>query len=296
MTSTIGSNIRPGQPLAVVVGAGGLSMAIARRLGDSHRILIADLNEEHLDRQVRDLRAEGHDALAVGCDVTDETAVRKLAAAANDAGPVRVLAHVVGLSPSMADAATILRVNLLGPTLVATEFLALAGPGAAAVFIASLAGHRDTPSEALTAVLDDPLASDWVARVRATHNGEVTSRAAYQLAKFGVIRMCQRDAARWGQRGARIVSLSPGLINSPQGAGGYDAHPEKYGLVESTPLGREGTMIEIADAVEFLTSDRASFISGIDLLVDGGLLAATRYPTGTGQPSRSPGNPIVKAR
>ena len=99
---------------------------------------------------------------------------------------------------------------------------------------------------------------------------------AYQLSKFGLIRMCRRYAKSWGQRGARIVSVSPGLINSPQGAGGYDAHPQKYGMVESTPLRREGTMIEIADAVEFLVSDRASFVSGIDLLVDGGLLAATQ--------------------
>jgi NAD(P)-dependent dehydrogenase (short-subunit alcohol dehydrogenase family) len=87
--------------------------------------------------------------------------------------------------------------------------------------------------------------------------------------------MCRRQVLRWGRKGARILSLSPGLINSPQGASGYAVHPEKIQLVESTPLGREGTMIEIADAIEFLVSDRASFISGIDLLVDGGLAAAS---------------------
>jgi NAD(P)-dependent dehydrogenase (short-subunit alcohol dehydrogenase family) len=150
-------------------------------------------------------------------------------------------------------------------------------PGAAGVFIASLAGHGADISPTLTAVLDDPLVPDWVQRVQKAANAEVTPSLAYQLSKFGLIRMCQRYATRWGEQGVRIMSLSPGLINSPQGARGYAAHPEKYRLVEVTPLRREGTMIEIADAVEFLVSQRASFISGIDLLVDGGLAAATRY-------------------
>jgi NAD(P)-dependent dehydrogenase (short-subunit alcohol dehydrogenase family) len=274
---SVGSNVRPGQALAVVVGAGGLSMAIARRLGDTYRILIADLDEAQLDRQVTALRAEGRDAAGVVCDVADEGAVQKLAAAAKETGPVRALAHVVGLSPTMADAATILRVNLVGPALVSRAFLPLMRPGAAAVFIASLAGHGGDVSAAVTAVLDDPLAPDWLARLEAATGEVVTPSQAYQFSKLGVIRMCQRAAGGWGEQGVRIMSLSPGLINSPQGANGYAAHPEKYRLVESTPLRREGTMIEIADVVEFLLSDRASFVSGIDLLVDGGLRAAQRY-------------------
>jgi NAD(P)-dependent dehydrogenase (short-subunit alcohol dehydrogenase family) len=177
----------------------------------------------------------------------------------------------------MADAATILRVNLVGPTLVAHAFVEVLPPGASAVFIASLAGHVEEVSPALTALLDNPLVPDWVERIESSAGVPMTSGLAYQLSKFGLIRMCQRYAGEWGQRDLRIVSLSPGLINSPQGASGYEAHPEKYRLVEATPLRREGTMIEIADAIDFLVSDRASFISGIDLLVDGGLAAATRH-------------------
>ena len=93
-----------------------------------------------------------------------------------------------------------------------------------------------------------------------------------------LIRMCQRRAATWGARGARILSLSPGLIATPMGALEFQNRPQKYTLLATTPIKREGTMLEIADAVEFLLSDRASFISGIDLLVDGGLAAAMRYP------------------
>jgi NAD(P)-dependent dehydrogenase (short-subunit alcohol dehydrogenase family) len=127
------------------------------------------------------------------------------------------------------------------------------------------------------AALDHPLAPDFVERVEEAVEGEIPSTLAYQLSKAALIRMCQQRAAAWGERGARIMSLSPGLIATPQGAREFEAQPEKHRLLELTPLRREGTMIEIADAVDFLLSDRASFISGIDLLVDGGVAAAVRH-------------------
>lgn len=279
MTRT-GTNVRPGQALAVVVGAGGIAMAIARRLGDDYRILLADRDGDHLERQVAALRAEGHDAAGVVCDVIDPAAVANLASLAADSGPVRAVVHVVGLSPSMADSETVLRVNLIGPTLVAEAFVELAEQGTAAVFISSLAAHMGPLEGEVVAALDDPLAGDFVAAVTAAYGAELTSTAAYQLTKAAMLRMCERQAARWGRRGARIVSVSPGLIASPMGALEFEARPDKVQLLDATPLGREGTMIEIADAVAFLVSERASFISGVDLLVDGGVRAALRHPPG----------------
>lgn len=268
---------QPGRTLAVVVGAGAMAMAIARRLADSHRVLLADRDGEHLDRQVAAMRDEGHDASGIVCDVTDSAAVQAMAAAARQAGPVRALAHVVGLSPSMADAPAILRVNLLGPVLVADAFTELAGPGTAAVFIASLAPHLSAPPDPLTRAIEEPLPPDFVQRVEAAAGGEITPGLAYQLSKFGLIRMCQHRAPHWGARGARIMSLSPGLIATPMGARELEAQPGKRRLLELTPLRRQGTMAEIAEAADFLLSDRASFISGVDLLVDGGLAAAARH-------------------
>ena len=273
-------NHRPGQALAVVVGAGGMAMAIARRLGDSYRLLVADRDGDHLERQVARLQSEGHDATGVECDVVDPDAVRRLAATADGSGPVRALAHVVGLSPSMADGATILGVNLVGAALIADAFLPIAGPGTAAVFIASLAGHLVDVTPAEMAALDEPLARDFSASIAAAVGHEIDSAKAYQLSKAALVRMCQQCAAAWGARGARIVSLSPGLIATPMGALEFAAQPAKRDLLPLTPLGREGTMVEIADAVEFLLSDRASFITGIDLLVDGGISAALRHGTG----------------
>ena len=271
-------NERPGQPLAVVVGAGGMAMAIARRLGVSYRLLLADRDRPHLEEQVESLRREGHDASSVVCDVTDPVAVSDLAEAARDAGPLRALAHVVGLSPSMADGPTILRVDLLGAALIADAFEELAQPGTAAVFIASLAAHVEVWSDALRKAVEDPLAPDLEQRVRAGTGGEVDPGLAYSLAKYGLIQMCRRGAIRWGRRGSRIMSVSPGLIASPQGAREFEVQPSKQRLLQATPLGRQGTMVEIAEVVDFLLSDRASFISGVDLLVDGGLTAAVVYP------------------
>jgi NAD(P)-dependent dehydrogenase (short-subunit alcohol dehydrogenase family) len=239
-------------------------------------VLLADRDGEHLERQVVALRSEGHEVHGITCDVVEPDAVRRLAAAAERSGPVRALAHVVGLSPSMADGEMVLRVNLVGPTLVADAFFELAGPGTAAVFVASLAGHlvELTPEE--TAALGDPRAPDFPAAVVAATRGELDGARAYQLSKAALIRMCRDRAAAWGARGARIVSLSPGLIATPMGALEFAAQPEKRRLLPLTPLGREGTMVEIADAVEFLLSDRASFITGIDLLVDGGISTVLR--------------------
>ncbi|MGD9794539.1 MAG: SDR family oxidoreductase [Acidimicrobiia bacterium] len=277
----IGSNVRTGQPLAVVMGAGGLAMAVARRLGNTYRVMIVDRDGDHLDKQVGALRFEGHDASGFECDVTDAGAVRRLAEAASGAGPVAALAHVVGISPSFGDGPTILNVNLRGPALVADAFLPVLAPGSAAVFISSLAAHVSTVPEGLMPILDDALAPDLVDKVEARLGEALTPTQAYAFSKAALNRMCQRKVTQWGDRGLRIVSLSPGLIATPMGAAEFK-NPAKLALYQLSPLKREGTMIEICDVVEFLLSDRASFISGIDLLVDGGIAAAVRNAAETG--------------
>ncbi len=277
MAAAVGSNQRPGQQLAVVVGAGGMAMGAARRLGATYRLLLADRDAAHLDRQVAALRVEGFDIQGICCDVTDPAAIEALAGRVAESGPLRAIAHVVGLSPSMGDWRALLAVNLVGARRIAEALLPLASNGTAAIFIASLAGHIAPPTPEVIAVLDDPLAPDFLPRLEAVVTDEHTSTLAYQLSKFALIRMCQQLSWRWGEKGARIVSLSPGLIATPMGALEFERQPMKYTLLEKTPLLREGTTIEIADAIEFLASDRASFISGTDLLVDGGIAAALRH-------------------
>jgi NAD(P)-dependent dehydrogenase (short-subunit alcohol dehydrogenase family) len=272
-----GTNERADLPVAVVVGVGGMGMAVARRLGSRYRLLLTDSNVERLEKRAAILREEGHDTRHIACDITDQSAVTGLASAVSSFGPMRVLAHVAGLSPSMGDWRTILNVNLRGATLVGNALLPLARQGSAAIFVASLAGHMAPPAAEVLAVLDAPLQAEFFDRLEGVVGGPISTTLAYQLSKTALIRMCAQRVAEWGARQARIVSLSPGLIATPMGALEFERQPMKYDLLKRTPLKREGTMLEIADAVEFLASERASFISGVDLLVDGGIAAALRY-------------------
>lgn len=255
-----------------------MGLAIARRLGQQHRLLLADLNAAHLETVAVGLRDEGHVVEVAPCDVTDAASVAALAARAATLGPLGVLAHVVGLTPSMADWRRIMTVNLVGPALTAAAFLPLAGERTAAIYIASLAAHMGGTDEHVMALLDNPLAPDLLTQVEVALGGPPATTMSYMLSKTALVRMCQRQAAAWGRQQARIVSLSPGLIASHQGALEFKNQPFKVQLLERTPLARQGSLLEIADAVAFLASAQASFITGIDLLVDGGISAALRHP------------------
>jgi NAD(P)-dependent dehydrogenase (short-subunit alcohol dehydrogenase family) len=218
------------------------------------------------------MREEGCDARAFACDVTDAAAASALADRVKELGGLGLLAHVAGLSPSLGDYRTIMRVNLTGVALVAQALLPLARQGSAAVLIASLAAHNFCPSDEAIAVLQAPAAPDLAERLAAAIDPDAaTPQTAYVYSKWGVLSYARKNAAAWGARGARIVSLSPGLIATTQGALEFEKSAGKRAMYETTPLAREGTMLEIADAVDFLSSDRASFISGTDLRVDGGL-------------------------
>lgn len=266
------SPTRTREQLAVVIGAGGMSMAAARRVAQRYRVLLADLDAPRATERARQLQEEGGQAIGFGCDVTDTGAVAALATEVERLGNFRALVHVAGLSPSMADFATIMRVNLGGVARVANSLLPLASNGTAAVLISSLAAHNFQPAPDIAGLLAEPTEMRLVERLRTVLGaGNDTPEAAYQLSKWGVNSFCRRNARAWGERGARIVSLSPGLIATPQGALELEVRPTKRRLLEQSPFQREGTMHEIADAIEFLVSDKASFISGTDLLVDGGL-------------------------
>jgi NAD(P)-dependent dehydrogenase (short-subunit alcohol dehydrogenase family) len=265
--------------VAVVTGAGGdMGLACARRLGRSGRsLLLAELDGARLRAAAQVLHREGLAAREVACDVSDPAAVRGLAQACAAAGPLAALVHTAGLSPTMAGGERILRVNLVGTALLAEAFRPLACQGSAAVLIASQAAHfaADRATPALDALLDDPLRADLVERL-AELDPDALGPAAYPWSKRGVIRLALREAPAWGARGARIVSLSPGIIDTGMGRQEFAQQPFMTTIVAHTPLGRMGSADEIAAVVEFLCSDAASFVTGTDVLVDGGSTAAVR--------------------
>ncbi|MBV7477525.1 SDR family oxidoreductase [Pseudomonas sp. PDM31] len=265
-------------PLAIVVGGcGGMGLACVRRLALTHTVLLADIDIAKAQSISKKLYAEGHSIIAQRCDFSDPASIDALFACAAEIGRVKTLVYVLGLSPSMADWQRIMTVNLVGAAHTAEAALPLMEANGVALFVSSLAAHACKPDTGMQKVLDNPLAPDLLKAIEASHGQEPSCAEAYGLSKAGMNRMCRRLASRWGERGARIVSLSPGLIRTPMGDLEFRNQPSKYQLLERTPLKRQGGLTEIVDAMEFLCSERASFINGTDLLVDGGIAAAVEF-------------------
>jgi NAD(P)-dependent dehydrogenase (short-subunit alcohol dehydrogenase family) len=267
------------QRTAVITGGGGdMGIACARRLGPTQRLLLADVDTSRLEHARKLLSEDGLDAVCETVDVSNPDSVRALAEHAAALGELGSLVHTAGLSPTMDNGARIWSVNLVGTAHLMESFRPLCQMGSAAVLIASQAGHfaRDAATPELEALLDDPLAPDLMERVEAMDAGLLEPGAAYGASKYGMIRMAVREAVPWGAAGGRVVSLSPGIIDTGMGKQEYAAQPIMALMVDKTPLGRMGEAREIASAVAFLCSDEASFVTSTDLLVDGGSTEAMR--------------------
>jgi NAD(P)-dependent dehydrogenase (short-subunit alcohol dehydrogenase family) len=272
--------------VAVVTGAGGaMGGACARALAQSADVLLCtDIDEDRLrtisDELTRDVDAQVR--LVCG-DLGDPEFAADLAARVRALGTFGALVNTAGLSPSMADWQEILRVDLVAAARLLAALLPLVEPGSVAVHIASVSGHMGTFDPEMNAVLDEPLAADLETRYTALAGDTPDPGATYRLAKRAVMRMCERAAVPWGARGGRVVSVSPGLMDTQMGRLELEHQPIKVWLAETTPLGplrmEDGTPLpgridDIADAVAFLCSRRASFVSGCDIRVDGGLAGA----------------------
>ncbi|WP_067887852.1 SDR family oxidoreductase [Nocardia vaccinii] len=269
--------------VGIVTGAGrGMGYACAQRVAGMVGALLLVDRDAATANAARDVLAAENPSVtveAVELDVTDAEGLAHLAARAGDLGELRAVAHAAGISPTMADWRRIFTVDLIGTALLARTLRPLAVSGTATVCFASMAPLLDptTPDPAALAILDDPLEPRFLDRLHEVLGPAVEiPGVAYGWAKRGVHRFVQREAVRLGPAGARICSVSPGLIDTPQGRQEAAEHASMAALIERTPLGRTGLADEVADVVAFALSDRASFMTGADLLVDGGVLAAVR--------------------
>lgn len=263
-----------------VIGVGGMGQAIARRLGAGKTVLLADYNEATLASVAESLTADGHHVESRSVDVASTESVHELAEYAASLGSVTQLAHTAGLSPSQASAEAILAVDLLGVALVLDEFGEVVTPGGAGVVIASMAGHMVPP---LTAEQERSLAHsppgellqlDFISSI-----GD--PNLAYPIAKQANHIRVRAASTYWGRRSARVNSISPGIISTPMGQQEL-ASPVGDGMramVAMSATGRLGTPDDIAAATAFLLGPDASFITGTDLLVDGGVIAAMKSGT-----------------
>lgn len=267
--------------VGLVTGAArGMGLACATRIAPMVDVLLlADRDLDGATAAAAALTTATVRAEPLHVDVADRSSVQAMAAAAAAAGSLRAVAHAAGVSPTMAPARDVWQVDLVGSALVLDALGPLVGAGTAVVCFASMAAQIGTSAgdPAIDALLDDPLAPTFVDDVLRIAGMDDPANA-YTWAKRGVQRLVRRTAVAWGPRGARVNSMSPGMIDTPMGRQEAAAQPMMQVLLDMTPLRREGTADELAAVVEFLLSDAAAFVTGTDLLVDGGVVAALGTP------------------
>lgn len=264
----------------IVTGAGQLSMAIARRMGYGKKIILGDKNLEHAETIAAIMNQAGFDVEPLEMDLSSREDIRAMIAKAQSYGEIKALVNGAGVSPSQAPIELILKVDLYGTAILLEEVGKVIAEGGVGVMISSQSGHRMpaltpeqdralamTPTEELLSL--DFLQPD---KIRDTLH-------AYQLAKRCNEKRTMYEAVRWGERGARINDIAPGIIVTPLAIDEFNGPRGDFykNMFAKCPAGRPGTADEVADVAELLMSERAQFITGATFLVDGGATASFYY-------------------
>ncbi|NGX17715.1 SDR family oxidoreductase [Wenzhouxiangella sp. XN24] len=263
--------------ILVIIGPGSMGTAIARRVGAGKHILVADLREENAQAASQTLLDAGFQVSTATVDITDPPSVRALAEKAAGMGAVTGLVHAAGASPSMSRPELVVRVDLYGTAVVLEAFGEVVAPGGAAVVIASQAGHR---LPALTPEEDQALATTpaeellGLPLLQSERLGDTLH--AYELSNHGKSLRVQAEAVRWGLRRARVNAISPGIVMTPLSRAELSGpHGDGYRrMIEGCPAGRAGTADEVATVAALLMGPDGAFITGSDILMDGGATAA----------------------
>lgn len=252
---------------AIITGAaGGMGLVITERLAQNYELILTDIKQEPLTELVKRYPA----AKTVAGSISDPAIIAQIVDALGE-NTLGAVAHTAGLSPALeADGRRVLDVNLAATARLSDALLPHCAPGTVFVVIASMAGHNGNFSK-LFALLDNPLGDGVIDQL--AQAGQNASPIAYAMSKAGVIRLVERQAKKWAERGGRIVSISPGLIDTTMGRAEEKASPVLNETIAKQPIARIGTPADIADALEFLISEKAAYITGTDLLVDGGAIA-----------------------
>ncbi len=264
----------------VVIGAGSIGLAIARRVSAGKHVLLADLREGTAKAAAKTLTDAGFIVSTTSVDISQRHSIEALVAMASGLGEITGVIHAAGVSPSQAPPATILQVDLYGTAVILETSGAVIAKGGAAVVIASQSGHR---MPALTAEQDRLLAmtpADELLALPMLQPDQVTdSLHAYQLSKRANALRVRAESVRWGKRGARVNTISPGIIMTPL-ANDELSGPRGEGyrrMIDLSPAGRAGTPDEVGTVGALLMGADGAFITGSDVLMDGGVTASFFY-------------------
>ena len=266
--------------VVLLTGAGQIGMSIARRIGHGKKIIIGDKNLQNAQNIANIMTDAGFDVETVECDISSRDSIKNLIELAQSHGEIVYFINAAGVSPSQAPIETILKVDLYGTAVLLEEVGKVIKEGGAGVTISSQSGHR---MKQLGAKIDEELATTPTEElldleVLQLENIEDTLHA-YQLAKRCNLKRVMYEACRWGEKGARINSISPGIIVTPLAIDEFNGPRGDFykNMFANCPSGRPGTADEVANVAELLMSDKGSFITGSDILADGGATASYFY-------------------
>ena len=264
----------------ILTGAGQIGMAIARRMGYGMKIVIGDKSKANADAIAKTMNEAGFDSIAVEMDLSSRASILGLIAEAQKYGEISMLVNAAGVSPSQASIKTILKVDLYGTAVLLEEVGKIIKHGGVGVTISSQSGHRMpalTPEQdALLALTPtEELLSLDMLQEENIHD----TLHAYQMAKRCNVKRVMAEAVKWGERGARINSISPGIIVTPLALDEFNGPRGDFykNMFAKCPAGRPGTADEVANVAELLMSGKGAFITGADFLMDGGTTASYFY-------------------
>lgn len=266
--------------VVVLTGAGQLGMAIVRRMGYGHKIFVADWKLENAEALARTLKEAGFDVIPFAVDISSRESVRHLIEAAQQEGEIAIFVNAAGVSPSQATIEQILQVDLYGTALLLEEFGHVIKEGGTGVTISSQSGYRMpalTPEEdrlLATTPTEELLKLDML-KPEVIHD----TLHAYQLAKRCNGKRVMAEAVIWGERGARVNAISPGIIVTPLALDEFNGPRGDFykNMFAKSPAGRPGIADEVANVAELLLSEKGAFITGSDFLIDGGATASYYY-------------------
>lgn len=251
-------------------GAGGIGQACARAL-KNETLIITDYSQELVDKTVQSLLKEGFNAKGIACDITDKKDVEKLVQFAHSHGSLKALIHTAGVSGTVQDLKKVFTIDLVATEILIDAFYNIVTEDSAAVLFSSMMAHTIPIDANYDEALKNPQHPSSFDVISQYVGG--SSDAMYNFVKRGVQLLSRKNVDKWGAKRARIVTISPGVIETPMALKAAEEHPERMEMIKkATPLKRNGQPQDISGVVKFLISDDARFITGTDILVDGGVI------------------------